>query len=130
MYQILCIIFIFILLFLLIIIFSPKREGMTDASGNVISTANSNGIAGNIDSYSADIKSENIKLQDMFLVSKYRTSYENTILDLDDFLNNLMLKTALTIDKTNPEISFIKLAEMNQARTALNQVIKFLGQTS
>jgi hypothetical protein len=121
--------FLFILLFIVIIFFTRRREGMTDASGNSIPT-NINGIAGNIDAYSADIKGENIKLQDMFLVSKYKTSYENAILDLDDFLNNLMLKTALTIDKTKPEISFIRLAEMNQARTALNQVIKFLGQTS
>lgn len=130
MYQIFGIIFIFILLFILITFFTSKREGMTDASGNITTNTKSNGIAGNIDTYSAYIKGENIKLQDMFLVSKYRTSYENTILDLDDFLNNLMLQTALTLDKDNPEIGFIKLSEMNQARTALNQVIKFLGQTS
>jgi hypothetical protein len=129
MYQILAIISFFILLYIFISYFSRTKEGMTDASGNVISN-NMNGIAGNIDTYSADIKNENIKLQDTFLVSKYQSSYENTILDLDDFLNNLMLKTALTIDKTKPEVSFTQLAQMNQARSALNQVIKFLGQTS
>jgi hypothetical protein len=102
-------------------------EGMTDISGNTV-TPPPNGVAGNAASYGAIIKSENIKLQDTFLISKYRTDYETVILNLDDLLNNLMLKTALSIDKNNPDDSIKKLAEMNQAKLALNNVMKFVDK--
>jgi hypothetical protein len=102
------------------------REGMTtDASGNT-SSSSSNGIAGNAAAYGATIKASTIKLQDTFLITKYRSDYENAILNLDDLLNNLMLQTALNVDINNPEKSITKLANMNQAKTALNSVMKFV----
>jgi hypothetical protein len=107
--------------------FSGIREGMTDASGNNI-TPPSDGIAGNATSYGATIKGANIKLQDTFLISKYRSDYETVILNLDDLLNNLMLKTALSIDSNNPGDGVKKLAEMNQAKLALNNVMKFVDK--
>jgi len=102
-------------------------EGMTDASGNTVAPP-PNGIAGNAASYGATIKSANIKLQDTFLVSKYRTDYETVILNLDDLLNNLMLKAILSIDTNNPGDGVKKLAEMNQAKVALNSVMKFVDK--
>ena len=101
------------------------REGMIDSSDNTV-TAPSNGIAGNAANYGAAIKAADIKLQDTFLISKYRSNYETVILNLDDFLNNLMLKTALTMDTDKPEESIQKLSTMNQAKTALNNVMKFI----
>jgi hypothetical protein len=101
------------------------REGMIDSSGNTI-PAPSNGIAGNAANYGAAIKAADIKLQDTFLISKYRSNYETVILNLDDFLNNLMLKTALTMDIDKPEESIQKLSTMNEAKTALNNVMKFI----
>jgi hypothetical protein len=101
---------------------------MTDSTGNTI-TAPPNGIAGNAASYGAIIKSANIKLQDTFLISKYRTDYETVILNLDDLLNNLMLKTVLSIDNNNPDDGVKKLAEMNQAKLALNNVMKFVDKS-
>jgi hypothetical protein len=100
-------------------------EGMTDSSGNTI-TAPTDGIAGNAANYSAGIKAASIKLQDTFLVSKYRSDYETVILNLDDLLNNLMLKTALTIDTNNPDISLQKLSTINQSIVALNNVMKYI----
>jgi hypothetical protein len=61
-----------------------------------------------------------------FLISKYRKDYENIILNLDDFINNLMLKTALTVDKNTPQPTLSKLSELNQAKVALNNVMKFV----
>jgi len=101
------------------------REGMTDASGNNISPSQ-DGVAGNAANYGANIKAANIKFQDSFLISKYRSDYETDILNLDDFLNNLMLKTALSIDIDKPEDSIQKLSNMNQAKLALNNVMKFI----
>jgi len=107
-------------------------EGMTDASGNVTTPSGngttSNGIAGNAAAYGAQIKAATIKLQDTFLISKYRSDYETAILNLDDLVDNLMLKTVLSIDTNNPGDNVKKLAEMNQAKLALNSVMKFVDK--
>jgi hypothetical protein len=101
-----------------------NREGMTsDSSGNISSE---NGIAGNASAYGAMIKAASIKSQDTFLISKYRSHYETAILNLDDLLNNMMLKTTLTIDVNNPQKSLEQLSQMQQAKTALNSVMKFV----
>ena len=102
-------------------------EGMTDASGNSVSvTAPANGVAGNASSYSAALKAATIKMQDTFLISKYRSDYESSILNLDDLLNNLMLNTALNVNQSNPGEAIEKLAKMQQAKVALNSVMKFV----
>jgi hypothetical protein len=99
----------------------------TGASPTAVSPA-SNGIAGNAPSYGAQIKAATIKLQDTFLISKYRSDYETIILNLDDQVDNLMLKTVLSIDSNNPADGLKKLAEMNQAKVALNNVMKFVDK--
>jgi hypothetical protein len=102
-------------------------EGMTDASGNSVSvTAPANGVAGNASSYSAALKAATIKMQDTLLISKYRSDYESSILNLDDLLNNLMLNTALNVNQSNPGEAIEKLAKMQQAKVALNSVMKFV----
>jgi hypothetical protein len=105
------------------------KEGMTttDASGNSVITTQ-NGIATNATSYSATIKSSNMKINDELLISKYKSDYENVILNMDDMLNNLMLQTTLSVDTTNPQSSIKQLAEMNQAKAALNNVMKYLDK--
>lgn len=100
-------------------------EGMTDGSGNMVSSPG-NGIAGNAASYSAALKAATIKSQDTFLISKYRSDYETAILNLDDLINNLMLKTALSVNPDDPGTSIAKLGQMQQAKTALNSVMKFI----
>ena len=102
-------------------------EGMIDASGNAV-TPTGNGIAGNAASYGAQIKAATIKLQDTFLISKYRSDYETAILNLDDLVDNLMLKTVLSIDTSNPLDDLKKISEMNQAKIALNNVMKFVDK--
>ena len=100
-------------------------EGMTDASGNSVAvTAPANGVAGNASSYSAALKAATIKMQDTLLISKYRSDYESSILNLDDLLNNLMLNTALNVNQSNPGEAIEKLAKMQQAKVALNSVKK------
>jgi hypothetical protein len=102
-------------------------EGMTDASGNSVTvTSPANGVAGNAASYSAALKAATIKMQDTFLISKYRSDYESSILNLDDLINNLMLNTALSVNQSNPGEAIEKLAKMQQAKVALNSVMKFV----
>lgn len=102
-------------------------EGMTDASGNSVAvSAPANGIAGNAASYAAALKATTIKLQDTFLISKYRSDYESAILNMDDLISNLMLSTALNVNQSKPDESIEKLAKMQQAKVALNSVMKFV----
>lgn len=102
-------------------------EGMTDGSGNSINVqAPANGVAGNAASYAAALKAATIKSQDTFLISKYRSDYESAILNLDDLINNLMLNTALNVDMNSPTNAIESLAKMQQAKVALNSVMKFV----
>jgi hypothetical protein len=112
-------------LFMLFRVTVPFKEGMTDAS----SSSSLNGIAGNAASYGATIKSNTIIIQDSLLLTKYSEDYENAVLNLDDLINNLMLKTALSVDINNPEKAIKKLAEMNRAKLALNDVMKFVDSS-
>uniref|UniRef100_A0A6C0ERQ4 Uncharacterized protein n=1 Tax=viral metagenome TaxID=1070528 RepID=A0A6C0ERQ4_9ZZZZ len=103
------------------------KEGMSsDASGNNSSSSGSSGIAGNASAYAATIKSNVIKNQDVLLISKYRSDYETTILNLDDLVNNLMLTTALNIDPSKPLDGLDKLNKLNESKVALNNVMKFI----
>jgi len=95
-----------------------------DSSPTVATPAN--GVAGNAASYAASLKSSTIKMQDMFLISKYRSDYESAILNLDDLVSNMMLNTALSVNQQNPTEAIEKLATMQQAKTALNTVMKFV----
>jgi hypothetical protein len=117
------------LIFLLFRNFNFKTmEGMTNKPDNSPSgsASSQSGIAGNAASYGASLKAVAIKSQDTLLISKYRTDYETAILNLDDLINNLMLKTALSVDTSNPDVSIKKLSEMNNAKLALNNVMKFV----
>jgi len=105
--------------------YNPLREGMTDASGNSVATP-SNGVAGNASAYSASLKSAIIKANDTFLISKYRSDYESVILNLDDLINTQMLNIALNINQSSPQQSLIQLGQMNQAKGALNSIMKYL----
>ena len=111
--------------------FSTTQDGMTNMNDGSASSSKSsgNGIAGNAAAYGASIKAAAIKSQDTLLISKYRSDYETAILNLEDLINNLMLKTALSIDQNNPGPSLETLATMQQAKTALDSVMKFVDSS-
>ena len=106
------------------------KEGLETASTSSSSSSqdSSNGVAGNAAAYAANIKAQTIKLQDTTLISKYRSDYENVVINMDDLVNNLMLQTTLTVDQSKPEASLAKLAQLNQAKAALNNVMKFIDK--
>jgi hypothetical protein len=105
--------------------YNPMREGMTDASGNTV-TPPSNGVAGNAAAYSASLKSAAIKAEDTLLISKYRSDYESAILNLDDLINTQMLTIALNANPSNLMQSIAGLSQGQQAKVALNSVMKFV----
>ena len=104
------------------------KEGMETTTTTTTSTT-SNGVAGGAAAYAANIKAQVIKLQDTTLISKYRADYENVVINMDDLVNNLMLQVTLNVDQSKPKNSLAKLAQLNQAKAALNSVMKFIDKT-
>lgn len=101
------------------------QEGF-DVSGNTPSSSTITGAAGGAANYASQIKSKSINLQDIFLISKYRADYENTIINMDELVNYLMLQVVLSVDQTNPQQSLAQLVELNNSKAALNNVMKFI----
>jgi hypothetical protein len=118
------------IMFMFYIIFRSYNviEGMTTTNTNEMNNSSSNGLAGNAANYTATIKADTIKMQDMLLISKYRKDYESAIIAVDELVDVLMLKSVLNIDKTNPEKSLQNLVNLNQSKSALNNVMKFVDK--
>lgn len=102
------------------------KEGLTTES----TTTSKTGVAGDAASYAASIKAASIKQKDTLLVSKYRSDYENVILNLDELIDGIMLNTALNIDVSSPISDLDKLSKLNGAKIALNGVMKYIDSSS
>ena len=110
-------------------------EGLTNntEATTTNTSSNTNGVAGASASYAASIKAQVVKLQDELLISKYRKDYENVIINMDDLINNMMLNTILNYKSTgdlNKDTEMIdNLNKLNNAKTSLNSVMKFVDRT-
>lgn len=102
-----------------------KKEGLTSDK----SSSSANGIAGNAEKYGNQIKTMTTQLQDQLLISKYRTDYENVITDMDDLIDNMMLKTVLDIDPKNPQKTIEALNALNMSKHSLDNVMKFVDKS-
>ena len=118
-------------------LFVKKREGLETATSTVSSSSSSaNGIAGNAATYAATIKQKTVNLNDTLLISKYRKDYETQILNVDDFVNSMMLNTVASIDTSSANtpskmIESMKLLnELSAAKDSLNKVMKFVENAS
>ena len=114
-------------------LFVKKREGLETATSTASSSSSSaNGIAGNAATYAATIKQKTVNLNDTLLISKYRKDYETQILNVDDFVNSMMLNTVASIDTSSANtpskmIESMKLLnELSAAKDSLNKVMKFV----
>jgi hypothetical protein len=111
-------------------------EGLTNADTSTTdttstSTTTNNGVAGNAENYAASIKAKTVQLQDELLISKYRKDYESTIINMDDYINMLMLKQVLSMNSnnTNQKANIEMLNSLNilkNSKDALNTTMKFL----
>lgn len=118
---------ILVTLFLFNIFSKKKTEGMNNNDQSSNGENGENGIGANSEQYMSTIKTQNIKMQDIFLLDKYKSQYTSIILSLDDYLNNMMLNCALT-KFNNPDELINKLSTMQQAKNALNSIMKFVDQ--
>jgi hypothetical protein len=100
-------------------------ETITTTTTATIPSATTNGIAGNAASYAASIKNMATLSKDKLLITKYRTDYENTIMSYDDYVNSLMLDRLLD-GSTDQMKKLSDIATLNQSKTALNAIMKYV----
>jgi hypothetical protein len=102
-------------------------EGLTNKNEDNNILKINRGETINASSYAENIKSKVIQMQDELLISKYRKDYENIIINLDEYINYLMLKSVLN---TNIDDNMVKdLIDLNTLKTAkssLNETMKIL----
>ena len=108
------------------------NEGLTNLETVSAVQNTTNGIAGNASNYNAAIKAASVQLQDNLLISKYRTDYENAIINMDDYLSLLMLEQVLSMntsgDKTTNITNLSNLNTIFTAKSALNQTMTYIDK--
>lgn len=97
----------------------------TSSGTTALTSTSSGGIAGNASAYAASIKNLAVNLKDKLLISKYRTDYENIIMNYDDLINGLMLEQLLT-NSGNQMTQMSNISTLNNAKMALNSIMKYV----
>ena len=98
------------------------KEGMEDG----LDTSSRNGIGGNSEEFASSIHDKVVQIQDSLLTSKYAGNYKNVIIGMDELVDNLMLKTVLSIDPTSPHKQLESLNLLHKTKQSLNSVMKFI----
>jgi hypothetical protein len=111
------------------------REGLANRKGGSSSGSNSKddsedcGLGGNAAGYASKLKSASIKISDSLNISKYRSEYENCIMNAEDLVSHMMLKAALCIDisnEDNTKEAIEKMVALGHAKQVLNDIMKFV----
>ena len=111
-------IIIIILIYVLIMILRFQNnmvEGMTDSS-----------------SLAKQIKDDSTKTLDGLLVSKYRSEYEDIILNMHEWCDTQILSNIVngSINRTDPSDSIKKINELEQFKGTLNSTIKYIDSVN
>ena len=105
-------------------------EGMANAP---TASSYSNNIAAAAVTYADNVKAATTQNLDAMLVSKYKKDYEASLVNMDDYISTLMMQQVQSMDLSNPDQSknienLTKLANLQQAKTALNTVMTFVDK--
>jgi len=109
-------------------------EGATNMSNSGTTTTTiSNGVGGGSTQYNAALKALVTDMQDTLLIPKYRSEYENVLLNLEDFINLSMLRASLNIITEDTQearranqVFYSSLKTMSDAKGSLNSIMKYL----
>jgi len=105
-------------------------EGLTNSTTDPSASSE----AGSAANYASTLKNQVVQLQDTMLISKYRKDYETVVLNMDDYVNVLMLQSVLSINPASTtndaNMAIIKtLNELNNSKIALNNVMKYIDSS-
>lgn len=77
--------------------------------------------------YKARVQSAVIRMRDKLLLEKYRSNYEETVVQLDELFDQLILQEALGMNLATPNTARIAaMAQLHQAKLALNSALKYI----
>jgi hypothetical protein len=109
---------------------------MTNTSSPTTSTGEPStnaGVAGSSGNIANAIGEQTIRMQDTFLIKKYRKNYENLVINTDEYISYLMLDSLLKIktdDSEESKTANIALLEninkLSASKTSLNGIMKFV----
>jgi hypothetical protein len=106
---------------------TPTTDSKTSTPLNITNSA------GSVGKFSNTVAEHVIKLQDTFLIKKYRKDYENLIINSDEYVSYLMLQTLLNLkpdDTVESKAANVKLFEtmnsLNASKATLNSLMKFV----
>lgn len=111
---------------------NKTMEGMTgtiEETANVAS-ASAGGVAGNAAGFNESVKSMVTGIKDSLLISKYRSDYENIIINFEEYLSLMTAKVVLSTNiKDTPENvmkSVNDIVALDNARNSLNNLMKYV----
>lgn len=96
-------------------------------------SSSTNNIAANAKPFADSLKSVAVSKVDALLIPKYRTDYENAIINTDDYINALMLEQLLKMDMTTESPTnnidiLTKISQLQSSKTALNSIMTFVDK--
>ena len=126
---------LFIIFIIIIVIFyniyNTQIEGMTNKKNNKTSTINNTSRGINSTTFHEKIKEQHLNLKSDLNIPKHRGDYENILIEMNDYVDGLMLSELLNIDPNNINNSKLintiqNITKMNQSKESLNKMMKYL----
>jgi hypothetical protein len=91
------------------------------------------GIAGSSGNIANAVGEQTIKMQDTFLIKKYRKNYENLVINTDEYVSYLMVDNLLKLKTDDSEESkkeniaiLDNINKLSASKTSLNGIMKFV----
>jgi hypothetical protein len=112
-------------------IYNTQVEGMTNKKSNKNSTITNTSRGINSTSFHEKIKQQHLNLKSDLNIPRHRNDYENILIEMNDYVDGLMLNELLNIDPNNISNSKImntiqNVTKMNQSKESLNKMMKYL----
>jgi hypothetical protein len=113
--------------------FTYSQYSIIEGLENPTASSYADNIAASAVTYATDIKAATTANLDALLIVKYKTDYEASLINMDDYICTLMMQQVQSMDTTNPDptknIEYLeKLVSLQQAKTALNTVMTFVDK--
>jgi hypothetical protein len=118
-------ILLFIVTYIILSIYSKIGIKISEGLTTMTTTASS-GVAGSAQTYSETVKSKSTQLQDILLIAKYRKDYENIIINMEDYVNLLIVQEILNLPLDGSATSFANIGTLQQSKLALIDAMKFV----
>ena len=118
-------ILLFIVTYIILSIYSKIGIKISEGLTTMTTTASS-GVAGSAQTYSETVKSKSTQLQDILLIAKYRKDYENIIINMEDYVNLLIVQEILNLPLDGSVTSFANIGTLQQSKLALIDAMKFV----